>query len=198
MATKSKGQSTREHILKVTRQLFTTQGFGNTSISMITTATGVKKGNLYYHFGSKEELGIAVLTDARDEFDLFLAESFYGGDLLDEIVNSCDMLLEMMQVQNFAGGCLFGNAALEMTESHSEFSKIIQDVFTRWTARIEKNLLAAHAEGLLLDTIPLEPLATTVVATVEGGIMLSRVSRGGKGLADCLVTLKAIFAGLRR
>ena len=198
MAEKSKGQATREHILQVTRQLFTKHGFGNTSISTIIAATGVKKGNLYYHFPSKDDLGLAVLLDAKAEFALFLEESFVGDDPLDEILNSCDMLFEMMQSQNFVGGCLFGNAALEMTESHVGFSRIIQDVFTYWTARIEANLRKAESMGLLHNTMALSALATTVVAAVEGGIMMSRVSKGGKGLDDCLLTLKSIFAGLRK
>ena len=67
-----KGEKTREHILKSSRKLLVTQGFHNTAISEIISATGVKKGNLYYHFASKEDLGLAVLKDAKQEFFLFL------------------------------------------------------------------------------------------------------------------------------
>ena len=197
MTDKSKGQTTREHILQITRQLFTTQGFGNTSISSIIAATGVKKGNLYYHFPSKEELGLAVLLDAQEEFKVFLEESFQGHDPIEKILSSCDLLLEFLQKQNFVGGCLFGNTALEMTDENSKFAAIIQEVFDHWTGEIEGHLRAGRTDGSFVSTIPLPALATMVVATIEGGIMMSRVSKGQKGLADCLVTLKAIFAGLR-
>ena len=197
MAEKSKGQNTRDHILKITRRLFTTQGFRNTSIRAIITATGVKKGNLYYHFPSKEELGLAVLLDAQKEFQFFLDDSFRGEHPIDKILNSCDILLGFLQNQDFVGGCLFGNTALEMTDRNSKFAKIIQEVFDYWTGKIEQQLRAGQDDGSFVSSIPLSALATTVVATIEGGIMMSRVSKGEKGLADCVVTLKVILEGLK-
>ena len=179
----------------ITRHLFTTQGFSNTSINTIIKATGVKKGNLYYHFASKEELGLAVLLDAQEEFNGFLSDSFQGENPIDKIINSCEMLLQLLQKQNFVGGCLFGNTALEMTDGNSTFGKIIQDVFDQWTTKIEQHLLEGQIDGSFKNDIPIPALATTVVATIEGGIMMSRVSKGQKGLADCVMILKAILRG---
>ncbi len=194
MVQKSKGEATREHILKISRQLFTLHGFQNTSVSTIIAATGVKKGNLYYHFPSKEELGLAVLSDARDEFFAFLDGTFQGKNPLTKIIHSCEALFEELGKNNFAGGCLFGNAALEMTDSNSKFAAIIQDVFARWTALIEEHLVKASdahvAAGLI---IPPPILATTIVATLEGGIMMSRVSKGRSGLEECIIALRAIL-----
>ena len=102
-------------------------------------------------------------------------------------------MLDFLQKQNVVGGCLFGNTALEMSNGNSKFSKIIQDVFDYWTALIEQRLTEGRAEGSFLSPIPLPALATTVVATIEGGIMMSRISKGKKGLADCVVTLKTIL-----
>lgn len=193
MATKSKGQTTRAHILKTTRHLFTTQGFSNTSVNTIISATGVKKGSLYYHFASKEELGLAVLLDAQEEFTGFLNDSFQGENPVDKIINSCEMLLDFLQKQNFVGGCLFGNTALEMNDGNSKFGKIIQDVFDHWTTKIEQHLTQGQADGSFTSNIPIPALATTVVATIEGGIMMSRVSKGQNGLADCVMILKTIL-----
>jgi TetR/AcrR family transcriptional regulator, transcriptional repressor for nem operon len=195
MTEKSKGESTKDHILKTTRHLFTTQGFRTTRISDIIEATGVKKGNLYYHFPSKEELGLAVLLDAQEEFQGFLDGSFQGNSPIDKILNSCDTLLSFLQEHDFVGGCLFGNTALEMTDSNSKFAKIIQEVFDYWTGKIEHELRAGKADGSFISPIPIASLATTVVATIEGGIMMSRVSKGKNGLADCVVILKAILIG---
>ncbi|MEN8141216.1 MAG: TetR/AcrR family transcriptional regulator [Thermodesulfobacteriota bacterium] len=192
MATYSKGEDTRDHILKTTRDLLTTQGFRNTSIANIIAATGVKKGNLYYHFPSKEELALAVLEDAKSEFFDFLGDSFQGDDAIAKIINSCDTLLEFLQQRNFVGGCLFGNTALEMTDNNVRFATIIRDVFAHWVELIAGYLRDAQAQEGFQSPIPPVALATTVVATIEGGIMMSRVD-GGEGLADCILTLKAIL-----
>jgi len=189
---KTKGRETRAHILKESRRLFTMQGFQNTSISEVIAATGVKKGNLYYHFPSKEELGLAVLIDAGDEFYNILDQSLVGEDPIIKIINSCNSIMNMMQQTNFVGGCLFGNTALEMSDSNSRFGKIIQEVFSYWTERIEQELRRAKDAGLLNSSIPADALATTIVATLEGGIMLSRVYQNKNALEDCILAIRAM------
>ena len=189
----TKGQETRSHILKESRRLFTLQGFQNTSISQIIAATGVKKGNLYYHFPSKEELGLAVLIDARDEFFTILENSLTGELAVERILHSCNSILGLMQQTNFVGGCLFGNTALEMTDSSSRFGKIIQEVFTHWINLIEQELhLAAGSENLNNALSP-DTLATAIVAILEGGIMLSRVFQDKNSMEACISAIQRLI-----
>ncbi len=189
----TKGQETRNHILKESRRLFTLQGFQNTSINEIIAATGVKKGNLYYHFPSKEELGLAVLLDAQQEFFTILDDSLTGDNPVLRIINSCNSIMAMMEQTNFVGGCLFGNTALEMTGSTPRFGTIIQEVFSRWTGSIEHELRQAFASGLLNNPIPPDALSTSIVAALEGGIMLSRVYQNKNALEDCILTIQTLL-----
>ncbi len=189
----TKGQETRKHILRESRRLFTVQGFENTSISQIITATGVKKGNLYYHFISKEALGLAVLADARDDFFVLLDNSLTGEDSVSRILNSCYGIMELMQQNKFAGGCLFGNTALEMTDSNSSFGSIIQEVFSRWIERIEQELKRAVRNDSQQFSLPPLTLAIAVVAILEGGIMLSRVYQNKNSLEQCLLTIRSLL-----
>ncbi len=183
-----KGQETRSHILRESRRLFTLQGFQNTSISEIIAVTGVKKGNLYYHFSSKEELGLAVLSDAADEFFTILENSFSGYDCNERILASCQVIMDLMQQTNFVGGCLFGNTALEMSDSTPRFREIIRDVFDRWIAVITQELgkhsTSGEADGAQSQTD--SDLAVAIVALLEGGIMLSRVYRNQESLTICI------------
>ena len=52
----TKGLRTRQEIVEASLQLFSVKGYYNTSISDILQATGLTKGGLYGHFGSKEEI----------------------------------------------------------------------------------------------------------------------------------------------
>jgi len=189
----AKGRETRHHILKESRKLFTRQGFRTTSISEIIIATGVKKGNLYYHFPSKEELGLAVLIDVRNEFFILLDNSMTGENPIVRILNSCNAILAMMEQNNFVGGCLFGNTALEMTDSNSRFGRIIQEVFSQWKSRVERELRQASALGLFESPIPANALATAIIATLEGGIMLSRVYKNKNGIEDCILAIRVLL-----
>jgi len=53
---------TRTRILDIARELFTTQGYGSTSIAQIAERLGTSKAALYYHFKSKEEILDALLA----------------------------------------------------------------------------------------------------------------------------------------
>ena len=193
MSTTSKGEKTRDHILKTTRKILVAQGFHNTSISAVIEATGVKKGNLYYHFASKEELGLAVLEDAKDEFFSFLAKGLTGRDPVEKIINSCKAIFRQQEKNNFVGGCLFGNTALEMADSNHTFSQVIQEVFGRWIDLLATHLDEALEKGLLPPATQPRLLAKTVVATLEGGIMMSRVNKDTEELNDFLAAIAGLL-----
>ncbi|MFZ5776262.1 MAG: TetR/AcrR family transcriptional regulator [Thermodesulfobacteriota bacterium] len=188
-----KGELTRNHILQTARGVLVTKGFHNTSINDILVATGVKKGNLYYYFSSKEELGLAVLEDAMEEFFTFLNNALHGDDPIAKILNSCDAILQELKKRNFVGGCLFGNTALEMSDSNENFSRVIRQVFSIWTDQLAGLLAEAREEGGLPSAIPDRLLAKTIVATIEGGIMMARVNKDEEDLADCLRALRVML-----
>lgn len=62
------GEETREKVLAAARTLIAENGYSATSISMISSASGVKPASIYWAFGSKEGLLAAVLNRAADDF----------------------------------------------------------------------------------------------------------------------------------
>src|SRR3990172_11532540 len=54
-------KSTKEQILQTACRLIHRKGFNNTSLEDILRESGVGKGNFYYYFKSKDDLGYAVL-----------------------------------------------------------------------------------------------------------------------------------------
>ncbi len=193
MAQTKKGEMTRDHILKTTRAILMANGFHDTSINDIIKVTGVTKGNLYYHFAGKEDIGLAVLEDVKEEFFKFLAESFIGDTPCAKVANSCQAIFEEQKKNNFVGGCLFGNAALEMSDSNPRFSKVIRSVCAHWIREIDHYLsLAKEGHSLHVNVSP-GMLAKAIVATIEGGIMLSRVTKDQADLEDCLTVIRAML-----
>ncbi len=104
MAATSKGEKTRAKVLAVTRELINQKGFRSTSLNDIIEATGVRKGNLYFHFAGKEELGLAVLEQARREFLTFLSESLKGERPRDRLSSLLDAIFEKQRKAKFVGG----------------------------------------------------------------------------------------------
>ena len=56
-----KGKVSQDRILEAANQLFYTQGYNPTSLADVAEETGITKGNLHYHFRSKDELLEAVI-----------------------------------------------------------------------------------------------------------------------------------------
>ncbi|GAA4324321.1 TetR/AcrR family transcriptional regulator [Streptomyces venetus] len=60
-----RGARSRDAILDTAGDLMARHGFAATSISMISTACGLPVSSIYWHFGSKDGIYVAVLERAR-------------------------------------------------------------------------------------------------------------------------------------
>ena len=54
--TTTKGQATRRRIVELAAPVFNRQGYVGASMRNLIDATGLEKGGIYNHFGSKEQL----------------------------------------------------------------------------------------------------------------------------------------------
>ncbi|PKL41407.1 MAG: TetR/AcrR family transcriptional regulator [Spirochaetae bacterium HGW-Spirochaetae-1] len=197
MTEKTKGEMTREHILGTAVSLINTRGFGNTGISHIIEATGVKKGNLYFHFHSKEELGLAIIDEASRQYNDYLKGKVKGDTCVDKLYSLVDAVFRYHRSRGFTGGCIFGNTALEMADTNEEFSRRISRIFREWVSMITSLIEGAVKAGELDSSIVPPALAKHVVALLEGGIMLSRVSKDERDMRQCISSLKELIESKR-
>src|SRR5215831_20209145 len=65
----SKGQASRENILRTAARLATTKGLDGLSIGDLAAEVGMSKSGLYAHFKSKEELELATIETAAAIFE---------------------------------------------------------------------------------------------------------------------------------
>jgi AcrR family transcriptional regulator len=59
---------TKKKIIEAAKNLFIQKGYAATSIENISDATGISKGNIYYHFKSKEGLFIHMIDEWENEW----------------------------------------------------------------------------------------------------------------------------------
>jgi len=189
---RDKGIRTRERVLAGATEIFHRQGFSGTSIHDLIRETGVKKGNLYHYFSSKEEMGLEVLIRARDDFFRFLEESLQGDNPSARLANHFKAIVRYHENRDMVGGCIFGNTALEMSDRNETYRDVIHSVFEEWRRRIRDVLESAVRSGEVRKDLDPDAMARHIVATVEGGIMVARASRNPADLKACL----AVLAGL--
>ncbi|MBN2297743.1 MAG: TetR/AcrR family transcriptional regulator [Deltaproteobacteria bacterium] len=189
----TKGEKTRAKILRSAMTLINTRGYTNTSINDIIESSGVQKGNLYFHFSSKDDLCLALVEEAKKEYLAYLKGSMKSEDPLGKIGNILDAILLRHRKMNFIGGCIFGNMALEMTDINSRFSAVIKEVFNEWEELLAVLLQEAQGSGDLDEKIDPVSLARFIVASMEGAIMMAKVSKEEDDMVNCMDMIRRII-----
>jgi AcrR family transcriptional regulator len=166
----------RERILNVARDLFYRHGIRAVGVEAIADAAATNKMTLYRHFGSKDELIAAYLTELAKEGDEVwetLARD-YPGDPSAQL-EGWVRYVERVLTDGGERGCAIANAAVEMREIEHPARQIIDDYKTRKRNRLV-NLFrdAGYAEP--------EQLADEVFLLFEGARISIQCCSSGPAL----------------
>src|SRR6185503_2112620 len=148
------GKSTREAIIEAATRLMHVGGYQNTSLDDVLRESGVGKGNFYYHFRSKEDLGFAILDQLVAGFlERTLEPCFSATDAprLAQIHCFLDRVLDAQRQRNCVGGCAMGNLASELSDVHEGFRARLASVFTAWRERLTVALRQAQQRGEVVE-----------------------------------------------
>jgi TetR/AcrR family transcriptional regulator, transcriptional repressor for nem operon len=189
----SKGAQTRARVLDTAMALINRRGFRNTSIQDIIDETGVKKGNLYFHFANKEELGLALIREAGDRYFEYLSGRVKSTDPLGKIRDILGAVLAYHRARGFVGGCIFGNTALEMGDADGGYAGLVREVFGRWEQQLAGFLREAEKEGTLPEGVRPGPMARHIVAAMEGSIMMARLYKKEEPIVECIGHVKKLL-----
>ena len=178
-------------------RLIHVHGYNAMALDDVLRESGVGKGNFYYHFKSKEDLGHAILDQIVDGFlERTLAPCFADPDgaPLGQIRCFLDRVLEAQRERNCVGGCVMGNLASELSDVHEGFRTRLATLFTAWQARLASALDSARRRGELAAGSDPETVARFVVASLEGAILLAKVSKDIRVMEQCVAELKRYLA----
>ena len=190
---------TREQILDAASRLVHVRGFNNTSVDEILKESGVGKGNFYYYFKSKEELGFAILDRSLERFGVELVEKSFDPekDPWQQINDFLGFLVDRARQQDGSGGCILGNLAIEMSDIHEEFRRRLNKAFDRLRSRIEESLSQARAQGTLRSDAVVPRLAHFIVAGFEGALMMGKLHKDADVVEGVVEEVKGHLAQYR-
>ncbi|HPJ35640.1 MAG TPA: TetR/AcrR family transcriptional regulator [Spirochaetota bacterium] len=188
-----KGDETKERIKDVSRELFHRRGYGSTSINDILDSSGVKKGNLYFHYQSKENLIIEVLKESLTIYETQINAGIEHMAAADQIDSIIEAITDYHVNGDITKGCMFGNMALEIGHDGSEISNFVEGVFKRWEERFEDLLNRAVEKGEIRLKEPAIVLARMILASIEGGVLMSKISGRVEPLTDCTRFIRTVL-----
>jgi AcrR family transcriptional regulator len=127
----------KERILTAARDLFYRHGIRAVGVDAIAEAAATNKMTLYRHFGSKDELVAAYLTQLAREGDAVwegLATA-YPGDANAQL-EGWVRYVEQVLTDGGERGCAIANAAVELRDTDHPARQIIDDYKTRKRNRL--------------------------------------------------------------
>lgn len=109
-----RGEQTRRRILQHAMDIASLEGLEGLSIGRLAGELRVSKSGLFAHFGSKEELQLAVVGSAVDLFATEVIEpALDEAPGLPRLLKLCDGWLDYSARRVFPGGCFFYAAGAE-------------------------------------------------------------------------------------
>jgi TetR/AcrR family transcriptional regulator, transcriptional repressor for nem operon len=172
----TKGEKTRRKIVETAAPIFNKRGYEGSSLNDLMQATGLKKGGIYRHFSSKEEL-------AAEAFD-YTWETGWNARLLhiDERANGVEQLKQF--IANFidyrspiAGGCPILNTAVDSDDGNPVLRARVGKALRSWLTRLQTIVAQAQERGEMQSHVDPKAVATLIVASLEGALMISRIQR---------------------
>jgi AcrR family transcriptional regulator len=190
--------ATRERIVEAARDLFFRQGYVATGVAQILKASNANSGSLYYFFPSKDDLLVAVLEEYQALLEPRVLKPAFErvADPIERLFAVLEGYRLLLEATNFELGCPIGNLALEVSNSQPAARRLIIKNFRAWCDAIRR-LIEDAADRLPRDVEP-AGLATHVLATMEGSVMLARAYRSFEPFDQAINQLKDYIRRLTR
>lgn len=171
-----RGRASRERIVERAAELFAERGIAGTSVDEVLAAAGAGKGQFYHYFRGRDELAAAAVG--------FRCAQVVGG--LTEALGRVSSLAGLEQAltgfiarfeQAGLPGCPIGTLATEVAGRNEEARAQAAAGFDAWEKLLADALERMRRRGELRADAEPAVLATGLLASIEGGMVLSQARR---------------------
>jgi AcrR family transcriptional regulator len=180
---------TREQLLDAAQDAVLAKGFSGTSIDELIAAVGISKSGFFYHFRDKSALAKALLERYVREDDAIFDQIEARADALSEDPLHSFLIALKLLADTFADlpsghpGCMVASVCYHEQLFAREVQEVNAAAVLGWRRRFRSRLEAIAAVYSPRIAVDLDDLADMVTVTVDGGIILSKVTRDPQALA---------------
>lgn len=147
---RAQGARTRQAILARAVDLASVEGLEGLTIGRLASALTMSKSGLFAHFGSKEELQLATVEEAREVFIREVVRPAFEAERgLRRLWRLCDIWLSYVQGGVFRGGCFFAAASAEFDSRPGPVRDRIAAIMREWLETLRRAVVEAQAAGQL-------------------------------------------------
>ena len=172
-----KGAATRETIVDQAYAMACSSGLEGLSIGPLAQAVGMSKSGVFAHFGSREELQLAVLDSAARRFgEAVLVAAIAEPRGLPRLRAIMHNWFEW--VRNTAGGCVLLGAVSEYDDREGPVRDRLLDGVLRWRSALKRTVIQA------IDAGHLEPETDADQLVFEMDALFTGLMRDARFLND--------------
>ncbi|KQM53646.1 TetR/AcrR family transcriptional regulator [Chryseobacterium sp. Leaf201] len=194
-----KSEATRLNILQKAFELIYTKGYRNTSIDEIIATTQVTKGAFYYHFKTKDEMGLAIINELMKPMmkSSFIEPFQDDSNPLDTIYNLVYSLLMENDALKVEYGCPASNFTQEMAPWNTEFTKVLNDLSLQWESSMIAAIEKGKQDGRIRAEVNAKEIAVFVISGYWGVRNLGKLENSKSVYLIYLKGLKSYFKSIQ-
>jgi AcrR family transcriptional regulator len=178
------GEATRIALLESAALLFDEHGYAGTSVSAVARGAGLTSGALYFHFGGKENLALAVVQ-----------EHFVGWpSIIERVLALPGTALEHIVLLSFEVARAFRDdvvvrAGSRLWTERKGINVAMPRPFVGWIETMAEMLTRARLEGCIGAGVDPEPAASVLVCAFFGTHIVSDALDGRDEIEDRVTQL---------
>ncbi|GAA2208359.1 TetR/AcrR family transcriptional regulator [Nonomuraea monospora] len=185
-----KGDETRGRLLDATQDLIEAGGYYGAGLNQVIATSGMPRGSLYFHFpAGKDQLVAETLRRAGRELGQAMRDLADAAPDAPALVAGVIKLLgDRLEGSAWRKGCPVATVALEMSAGNDALQQVCAEVYEEWEGALRERLIADGRPDA-------DDVATTVLALVEGALLLARARRGREPLDRVARSVAVLLGG---
>jgi TetR/AcrR family transcriptional repressor of nem operon len=188
-----RGRASRGRIVEHAAELVAERGVAGTSLDDVLAAAGASKSQLYHYFADRDELVQAAVAHRCAQVLGELTTALGDIATLAELEAMLGGFVAGFEQQGLPG-CPIGSLASEVAEHNDGARLQAAAAFDAWEGLFADALGRMRERGELRADAPPGALATVLLASIEGGLLLSQTR---KDAASLRIAVQAGLAHVR-
>ncbi|SEW46807.1 transcriptional regulator, TetR family [Chitinophaga sp. YR573] len=189
----TKSERTKNFIIESMAEIFNKRGYAGTTMADVEIITGLSRGGIYGNFENKEVMALAVfdynmgkLCNAiRDA--MLVAHSYH-----DKIMVYAKVYKALYEDDFLLGGSPILNTATEADDTNSVLKEKAASASKNWQRCMMESIESGIESGEFKRGINIDQITFSILALIEGGLMLSRVAGDRSRMDQIMSTVEGM------
>ncbi|MGZ3814454.1 MAG: TetR/AcrR family transcriptional regulator [Mucilaginibacter sp.] len=189
-----KAERTRKFIIEKTAPIFNRKGYAGTSMTDMTESTGLTKGAIYGNFEDKDEVALAAFDyNLLQMVEQVRKLQSAHPSALGKLQAFISVYRQGLSRPSLSAGCPIVNTGVDADDTHPQLNKKVTEALSSWHRSISAIIHQGIRSGEFKENVDVPAFASLMIAMIEGGITVSKISGDTSYLTQSLDHLEGLI-----